>query len=48
MLYLTGRDMMQGGWPLPGKGGDAMTIFEVLTLMLGFGMFVIALFNAKK
>jgi hypothetical protein len=30
------------------KGGEAMGIFETLYLLIAFGMFVIALLNAKK
>ena len=30
------------------KGGEAVTTYETIALMLYFGMFVIALINAKK
>lgn len=34
--------------PLPDEGGEAMTVYEAITIMISFGMFVVAMLSFDK
>ncbi len=42
--------VLKGGWLTPGKGSDAMIVFEALMLAIAFATLVITIltFNHKK
>ncbi|WP_325048408.1 putative holin-like toxin [Paenibacillus sp. CAA11] len=45
MLYLKSNKGLQGWSAYLPKGGDAMEVYQALSLMFTFGMFIIALLN---